>query len=56
MNETGYYWVRVTHQYTDWEPAEWDGEVWMLIGSREAWGHSDMYEIGEKIIKQENDQ
>ena len=51
--ENGYYWVR--HKFSEdlWQPAEWLGNVWLMLGSEERFDDIEMVEIGELIMKKQ---
>jgi len=43
----GYYWVRFRDG--GWEPAEWDGEAWQVIGIADVYQDDEIPEIGPPI-------
>ena len=54
LREPGYYWVRPFDPdlrgelYDGWEPAEWDGERWLLVGRCETFEDNTL-EAGKRI-------
>ena len=45
--ENGFYWVKVDIVET-WQPAEYENEVWWLIGSYDRW-RAEEITVGDKI-------
>lgn len=48
MRFPGFYWVR-RFRGGQWEPAEWDGKEWYIIGDMPPVYDGDIAEIGEAI-------
>lgn len=46
MRQPGYYWIR---RGDKWEPAEFDGSTWWMIGYDGKLRDRDIDEVGEKI-------
>jgi len=57
--EHGYYWVRTKYyQFDSWHIGEWeimsfDGRAWWGTGNEVEYGESELYEIGERITRNE---
>ena len=45
----GYYMIRYAHEQAPWEPAEWDGERWMLLGNSSSFSPATIGEVGPRI-------
>ena len=52
MREPGFYWTRL--KYHNYEPAEWTGSHWILIGSDDTFNDNEFTSIGDRIVKDGN--
>lgn len=46
----GYYWIKPRLD-SEWEPAYWRGDSWILIGVGAPWKMSKVWETGKRIRK-----
>ena len=53
--EEGYYWVKL-NEGEDWQPAEWVGGVWLLIGGEIYYEDTGIAEAGEEIREPEKEE